>query len=255
MYRVMIVEDEVIVREWLKRRVNWEACGFVVCAEAGNGRDALAACERETPDLILTDLRMPVMDGITLLRTVREQNKRTRFLILTCLDEFSLVRQALELDVTSYILKLTSEPDEIEEKLLKAYEALKEIDGDSAPVHEASRPEKKDEGQGINQRFSAARTYLEKHYTENISLLQVADEVGVTPNYLGKMFLKYLGCTFTDELNRLRVEQAKRLLDDPSNRIYEVAEKTGFLNTTYFFRVFKKYEGCTPTEYRARGSE
>jgi multidrug efflux pump subunit AcrA (membrane-fusion protein) len=56
-----------------------------------------------------------------------------------------------------------------------------------------------------------------------------------------------------DELIRLRIEAAKKLLDDLSYRVYEVAKQTGFYNTTYFFRVFKKIEGCTPTEYRAKG--
>lgn len=246
MYRVLIVEDEIIVREWLKKRVNWEACGFLVCAEAANGQEAYEAYEVHKPDMILTDLRMPVMDGITLLRKVRESDKRVRCLILTCLDEFALVKQAIELDVTSYILKLTSEPDEIERELLKAKEFLKRFDG-------RKESEEQEGKTGQNQRLTAAISYLEKHYAENISLLQVAESVGVTPNYLGKMFLKYRNCTFTDELKRLRIKEAKRLLDDPSCRIYEVAEQCGFANVTYFFRVFKKYEGCTPTEYRMRG--
>ena len=196
--------------------------------------------------MILTDLRMPVMDGITLIRNVRERDKRVRILILTCLDEFALAKQAMELDVTSYILKLTSEPDEIERELLKVRDYLRRLDGGTEPPKEESKGTQ-------NQRLTAAMEYLSKHYADNISLLQVAEYVGVTPNYLGKMFLKYRSCTFTDELNRLRIKEAKRLLDNPACRIYEVAEQTGFANTTYFFRVFKKYEGCTPTEYRARG--
>lgn len=246
MYRVLVVEDEIIVREWLKRRVSWEACGLKVCAEAGNGRDALELFQKEKPDIILTDLRMPVMDGITLIRQVREMDKRVRVIILTCLDEFILAKQAMELDVSSYILKLTSEPDEIERELLKVRDYLKNLDGDEEPLKEESKIIH-------NQRLNAAIDYLQKHFAENISLLQVAEYVGVTPNYLGKMFLKYRNCTFTDELNRLRISAAKHLLDNPSCRIYEVAEQTGFANTTYFFRVFKKYEGCTPTEYRIRG--
>lgn len=246
MYRVMIVEDEIIVREWLKKRVNWEACGFLVCGEASNGRDGLSLYEREKPDVVLTDMRMPVMDGMTLLRSIRERDKRVRFLILTCLDEFALVKEAMELDVTSYILKLTSEPDEIERNLMKAYEFLKQLDGKTEEAWNGSESSR-------NPRFKAALQYVEKHYAENISLLQVAECVGVTPNYLGKLFLKYCDATFTDELNRMRISKAKELLCDPSCRVYEVAEKIGFMNTTYFFRVFKKYEGCTPTEFRSRG--
>ena len=246
MYRVLIVEDEVIVRAWLKKRVNWDALGVVVCGEAANGREALSLYEREKPDIVLTDMRMPVMDGITLLSKIREHDKRVRFLALTCLDEFALVKQAIELDVTSYILKLTSEPDEIERNLVKACEFLKQYDGKMENVDNTFESSQ-------NPRFAAALNYIEQHYADNISLLQVAECVGLTPNYLGKLFLKYCDCTFTDELNRIRISKAKQLLCEPSCRVYEVAERTGFVNTPYFFRVFKKYEGCTPTEYRARG--
>ena len=255
-YRVLIVEDEVIVRAWLKKQVNWDACGFEVVSEAGNGRDALAIYQRESIDLILTDIRIPIMDGIELLRAIRATDKRIRFIILTCLDEFALVKQALELDVTNYILKLTSEPDEIERELLRAKAQLDQADGADRRMKSGESERGGDAVHAVkNQRLTAALNYLENHYFEDISLSTVADFVGVTPNYLGKIFLLYRGCTFTDELNRMRISKAKSLLDDPSYRIYEVAEKAGFSNTTYFFRVFKKYENCTPTEYRAQGSD
>ena len=247
MYQVMIVEDEVIVREWLKKRVSWEECGFQVCAEAANGQEALEIYRQKHPDVILTDLRMPIMDGIMLIRSIRKLDSRVRIIILTCLDEFALIKQAMELDVTSYILKLTSEPDEIERELLRVRDYLRRIDGKPQVNADSAKAVS-------NQRMKAALEYLENHYRENISLINVAEHVGVTPNYLGKMFLKCCSCTFTDALNRLRIDEAKRLLNDPACRIYEVAEQTGFLNVTYFFRVFKKYEGCTPTEYRQKGS-
>ena len=97
MYRVLIVEDEIIVRMWLKKQVKWEACGFEIVAEAGNGRDALELFRNNKIDLVLTDIRMPVMDGIELLQRIRQEDARVRFLILTCLDEFSLVKQAMAL--------------------------------------------------------------------------------------------------------------------------------------------------------------
>ena len=248
MYRVLIVEDEIIVREWLKKRVKWENYGLSLCGEASNGVEALAVYEREKPDIVLTDVRMPVMDGMALLQEIRSRDKRTRLLILTCLDEFELVRQALKLEVTSYILKLTSEPDEIERELAKAREFLFNYDRDAGSVES-------DYSGSQNPRLDAALEYMTKHYAENISLQEISDYVGVTPNYLGKLFLKYCNASFTDELNKFRIEKAKSLLDTPSCRVYEVAEQVGFMNTTYFFRVFKKYEGCTPNEYRSGGSK
>lgn len=127
-YKVLLVEDESIIRKWLKKSVDWQKHHLVVCGEACNGAEALEVYEREKPDIVLTDLRMPVMDGLTMLGHIRAKDKRIRFLVLTCFDEFNLVQQAVELDVTSYILKLTSEPEEIGQKMKKAREYLQWFD-------------------------------------------------------------------------------------------------------------------------------
>lgn len=246
MYRVMIVEDELIVREWLCQKVHWNSFDLEICGEAANGRSALALYEEKHPDIIITDIRMPIMDGIELMEQIRKKDTRVRFLVLTCLDEFALLKQSMDLDATSYILKLTSKPDEIERELMKAKSYLKLVDG-SAEAGKEKGPVYQ------NQRLAAAENYLKNHYSEELSILEVSEHVGVTPNYLGRMFLKYKQSTFKDELNRLRIKAAKEMMTDPACRIYEVAEKVGFSSTTYFFRVFKKYEGCTPTEWRTKG--
>ena len=257
MKRVLIVDDEVIVRAWLKKCINWNDCKISVCGEASNGREALEVYKREKPDIILTDLRMPVLDGKEFIQCVRKQDKRTRFVILTCIDEFNFVKEALNLDVTGYILKMTSETDEIEKELIKARRYLEWFDSVGSTDTEAEEQNALEWNENLaerqNPRLLDAKEYIEKHYTDNISLFQVANYVGVSPNYLGKLILKCYGHAFTDELNRMRIKEAKRLLKNPSCRIYEVAEKTGFPNVTYFYRIFKKYEGCTPTEYRVRG--
>lgn len=246
-YRVLIADDEVMVRAWLKKCVDWEKYGFEVAAEAANGIDVLKCLKRERIDLILTDIRMPIMDGITMLKKIRAYDKRVRVLILTCLDDFSLVKSALELDVTNYILKLTSEPTEIESELVKVKSFFEQRDfGDTAL---RDKTDEKDEYQ-INPRVQAACQYLNAHFRENIDLNSIASEVGVTPSYLGKLFLKVYGMPFSDELNRRRIAESKRLLLNPAIRISEIAQSVGFASSAYFFRVFKKYENCTPTEYR-----
>ncbi|HOJ10703.1 MAG TPA: response regulator [Clostridiales bacterium] len=124
MYRVMIVEDEMLVRIGLKSMLNWEQLGMTVIADVSNGKEALEAYTTQRPDILITDLRMPVMDGLTLIRKIREQDKQLIIIILTCLDEFSLAQEALSLGVSNYILKLTMSPEEIEQILVKCRETL-----------------------------------------------------------------------------------------------------------------------------------
>ncbi len=95
-----------------------------------------------------------------------------------------------------------------------------------------------------------AVTYIQKHYNDQITLNLVAEHVYVSTSYLSRMFKKELGVNFIDYLNGLRVEKAKELLIDPRYKTYEVAEKVGISDAHYFSRLFKKYEGISPTEFR-----
>lgn len=92
--------------------------------------------------------------------------------------------------------------------------------------------------------------YIQEHYSEQITLNDVAEHVYVSTSYLSRMFKKELGKNFVDYLNGLRIEKAKELLVDPRYKTYEVAEIVGIPDAHYFSRLFKKYEGLSPTEYR-----
>lgn len=118
MYKVIIVEDEILVRMGLRNSVEWSAHQMEVIADLPDGLAALEYCQREGfPDLIITDIRMPRMDGMELIENIRKQNKNTRIVVLTCLEEFELVRRAMALGVSNYILKLTMTEEEIDSVL------------------------------------------------------------------------------------------------------------------------------------------
>ena len=118
-YKVLIVEDEIFVRLGIKMSVEWEKLGMEVIGDAENGKQALEIYEKERPDIILTDLKMPVMDGMGLIRRIREKDHTTRIVILSCLEEFHLVQQAISMDVSDYILKLTMTQEDMEKVLRK----------------------------------------------------------------------------------------------------------------------------------------
>lgn len=113
----MIVEDESDVRAFLKKHVDWQALGFEVIGEAGNGAQALGLIERHRPDLVLCDIVMPLMNGIELLRRVREAGIDSRFVMLTCMNEFEYARLALKYDASGYVLKLSMSVEALHETL------------------------------------------------------------------------------------------------------------------------------------------
>lgn len=133
----MIVEDEMFVRRGIRSMMDWQSVGIDRVWEAANGLEALELYRREHPDIILTDLKMPVMDGMALIRAVRGQegDARTRFVIMSCLDEFPLVQEALNLGVSHYFLKVTANPEDIHAVLGKIVREL-----DAAALRSAPQP-------------------------------------------------------------------------------------------------------------------
>lgn len=128
MYSALIVEDETLVRHGIKSMLDWAAAGIDTVYEASNGMEALDVYAQNRPDIIMTDLKMPVMDGITLIKTVREReaDTRTRFVVMSCLDEFSLVQQALNFGVSHYFLKVTASCGDIQAVLGRITRELRE---------------------------------------------------------------------------------------------------------------------------------
>ena len=105
LYRIMLVDDEEEVRKAMIHKMDWEALGFTVTGDAENGEDALEKLEQLEPDVIMTDIRMPYMDGLTFIARVREQYPFIKILILSGYDDFEYAKQAIKLNVTEYILK------------------------------------------------------------------------------------------------------------------------------------------------------
>jgi len=114
MYKLILVDDESEICQGLKEIVPFESLGFTVVGEAGNGMEALALCENLEPDLIITDIRMPIMDGLTLCRRVRAMLPTTQFIILSGYDDFEYARQAIQVKTMGYLLKPISSAEFID---------------------------------------------------------------------------------------------------------------------------------------------
>jgi two-component system response regulator YesN len=126
MFNVMIVEDEMLVRMGFKNSIPWNKYGMKICADVANGKEAWDYYnEVMKPDIIITDIRMPYMDGMELIEKIRKNDSRTRIVILSCLEDFDLVRQAMKTGVSNYIVKLTMTEKEIDHVLLQICEELR----------------------------------------------------------------------------------------------------------------------------------
>ena len=242
MYRVILVDDERLIVKGLSSVVPWAELGCQVAGTAFDGAGGLALIRQLKPDIVLTDIRMPNMDGLTMLAALKSEFPRMQMSVLTAYRDFEYARQALNLGVCRYLLK-PSDLNEIEEAVRLMAARL-----DALPPE---APEAGEDGPAGNFIVQAAMNYMREHYAEqHLSLSDVADHVYVSQWHLSKLLNRETEQSFFDLLAGIRIEKAKQLLTDPARRIHEVAESVGYTDVAHFSKSFKKYVGCTPGEYR-----
>lgn len=125
MFRVMIVEDELVACVGLRNMIDWSEMDMQVVCEARNGKEALELYHRDKPNLVLTDIKMPVMDGLALISEIRKQDQQTKIIVLSCYNDFDMVRQAFQMNVSDYISKLKMTRDELHTVVSKVHKELK----------------------------------------------------------------------------------------------------------------------------------
>lgn len=123
MYSVIIVDDELFVRKGLIEMIDWESSGFKVIDESDNGEDALAIIQAKKPDLVVTDIRMPVLDGLELIEAASKLQLETEFVIISGHNDFRYAQQAVRFGVQDYVLK-PIDPDDIQQALVKLRDKL-----------------------------------------------------------------------------------------------------------------------------------
>lgn len=246
MYKVVIIDDEPIIVEGLSKAVHWEKWDCQVVATAESGRSGIEIIKRENPDILFSDIRMPGMDGLSMIAALKSEHPHMQIAILTGFRDFEYAREAIRLGVTRFLLK-PSKMEELEEAVEAMVQNLsqrKESTGEDKTVEE---PEEAAAGSFIAQN---AVKYIEENYMEKLKLSDVADHVYVSQWHLSKILNQHVEKSFSDILNHARIEKAKELLREPSLRIGDIAEKVGFLDMAHFSRVFKKHTGVSANEFR-----
>lgn len=257
MIKVLVVEDEDIIRRGLIGTVDWLSAGFAVAGEAINGKDGLEKIEKIKPDLVITDIRMPVMDGLEMLRKAEEKNFEFEKILLTSYGEFEYAQEGIKLGVIDYILKPIDE-DIFYEALRKTKEKIKRREK-LETVENIS--ENKNEFEFFNPKIFLGKekdknryvdTAVEKiisSYAEKLNIKDIAEELDVSASYLSRKFKDVTGETFLDVLNKYRIQKSIKLLQKQEYKIYEISEKVGFTDYKHFCNVFKKYLHTAPGDF------
>ena len=246
MYRVVLVDDERIILDGLTRAVPWSQMNCEVAGTASNGVEGLKLIREVNPDMLLTDIRMPNMDGLSMIAALRSEYPRLQITVLTAFRDFEYAQTALNLGVCWYLLK----PSRMNELLEAVRTMAARLDALLPPVPEAADDPAEDIGSAGNFIVERAMAYMEAHCAERLSLGDVAGHVYVSPWHLSKLINRHAGQSFFDILGRLRMERAKVLLANPELRVGDVAEQTGYSDVAHFSKSFKRFAGMTPGAYR-----
>lgn len=243
MYRVLLVDDDRLILRGLTSILPWQEMGCEVIGMASDGLEGLRMIREARPDILMTDIRMPNMDGLTMAAAVRSEFPRMQMAVLTAFRDFEYARQAIRLGVCRYMLK----PSDLEELQEAVREMVRRLDRQQDRAEEAESPE---DQAAHGYVVENALSWMREHCTEHISLEDVASQVFVSQWHLSKLINRETGMGFLDLISRMRVEQAKKLLADPARRISDAAYESGFSDVAHFSKTFKKITGQTPGEYR-----
>ena len=236
--RLLMIDDERTSFEILKATVDWKAFD-IVPEYVESAAQAMDKIKQDLPDIILTDIMMPGMDGFELIEWIKANSYNCEILILTAYGTFEYARKALDFGVTGFLLKPINET-ELKELLNKAI----------YNISHNTRQAGHSDSAGYSLPVRLACEYIEKNFQENINLNKISNYVSLSKNYFCNIFKKEVGITIWDYLIRIRMEEARRMLLETDLKTYDISEKTGYDDPSYFGRLFKKYTGFTPTEYR-----
>ena len=271
MYDVVLVDDEQIILNGLSQVFPWAQYGCRVVATAADGPGGLQAIRSHRPQMLFTDIRMPNMDGLSMVAALKSEFPAMQITVLTAFRDFDYAKRAIQLGVCRYLLK-PSRMEELHEAVAAMAHSLSMfaippsmqavVAEDVPPQHPSptapaesicdpydGEPDDESDAGGFVAR--AALRYMQEHCTEHLSLADVADNVYVSQWHLSKLINRHARQSFFDLLNHYRILRSQAMLADPMYKVSEVAYAVGYADVAHFSRIFKKVTGQTPMAFRS----
>lgn len=231
MIKILVVEDEPKSRQALASRLRGILGENALIELAADGGEAVTKAVLVQPDLIFMDIEMPVRSGVEAAAVIKRQRPGTHVVFLTAYDRFDYAVGALRSGGEEYLLKPVQEM-ELRETLEKFFDAVPQAARQASPFE------------------AALEVWVRRHYAEDVSLEDAAAGMGMSPFYFSRQIKAATGRTFLEFITAYRMERAKQRLTSTELTVSEVGRAVGYPDPNYFTKVFKKYEGCTPSAYR-----
>ena len=241
MWKVVAADDEAYIREALKKLINWEKMNCILIDVVDDGQELINKIEEEEPDIVITDIQMPEVNGMDVCKYLYEIYPETQVIILTAYSDFSYAKTAIKYSICDYVLKF-SIMDELPDAIEKAIGNLNQL----------KREIEKNEKDLLEQLSLIQQIdhYIEQNYKKKLSLDDIAEDLHINSSYLSRVYKLKKGKNLFDTILNLRIEAAKDYLINTDKRTYEISELVGVEDASYFSKMFKKITGLSPKEYR-----
>ena len=245
-YKYIVVEDEPLIRQNIIKKIQSLPIPFELVGEANNGEIAIPLIEQLYPSLVITDIKMPQYDGLSLIKYIHQNYPHIKTMILSGYNEFTYAQTALKYGVNDFLLK----PIKLEELSSALQNILVILDSENKEMSSFSIDPHSLKPEHLSQLME---NYFRSNYSSMTSLNVITDKFGFTNEYLGKIFKKYTGETPIKYLKKIRINEAKLLLiNQPYLEVKQIGELVGYKDAFYFSRVFKLNVGIYPSDYRTK---
>ena len=237
MYQVIVIDDEPKLITGMIRHYPWHKLGFEVAASFESAQEALDYLESHPVDVIVSDIAMPEMTGIDLAREVRNRFINAKLVFISGYADFKYAQQAVRYGASDYLLKPVKK-----EEFCAVFEKIR-----------ASLSRERTDWESEASYYDKIVKKTEKYLKESLreaNLKEAAERVGLSDSYLSVIFKQHTGKTFSEALQEIRMEEARRLLKNEYLKIYEIAQRLGYDDPKNFTRAFRNYYGISPREYR-----
>lgn len=267
---ILLADDERIERSILYRKLSrelGEGCEFI---QAENGLEAVELFREHRPQIAVLDIAMPEIDGMEAAAQIRTMDEACIIIFLTAYSDFQYTRKAIKLRALDYLTK-PYEEEELFSVLEEAvYQARKKAEnqkennpeGKERKENEAAvTDQEKSENDGVfdpqeegrsmtDKTMREIRDFVSQNYMHDISMQDAAQYMRYSDTYFCRLFKQGFGCNFTTYLTRYRMKEAVRLLKNTDLSVKEIALRTGYPDSNYFAKVFKRQNGVIPSEFR-----
>jgi len=242
---ILIIDDELGILESIEELFNDTFNVF----KAKDGKEGLDLFKSRSIDLVMLDLKLPGMEGLDVLKGIREFSKTVPVIVLTGHSTIERAERCADLMVHGYIRKPFDSFDLLERvrEILNENTNIGNIEINHSTYASVN---------GLSSPIRQSVNFINNHYTKPIMPKDVAARVLVSREYLGRKFKKELGHSINEYINGLRIEKSKQLLlKNKDKKLFQVSHQLGFKSESHFLRIFKKYTGMTPNVFKKSSVE